>query len=1326
MRRAFWILVTPLIGATLFWLFTSRILEPRLEAWALAKIQNYSHPDMPLKIQAESLRIRFFKPSISLERIRILPEGELSQIIPSVEVGSVRVFVDFFQLLGGRFLLSAVVVESPEIEIFIDPLLESDSPPKALPIDAIFAQTELLPLQRLVLQNLQIKLSSKKLKLDGTIQSGDLLISNMGKSLTAKTSLPSLELQLADVGSFTGSLDSHLFLNRQSLRILQLGLRLNKSELLLRGEITPISQAPLRPAGVLSLTSKIDLSQLYDELQRFRPDLHLPNFSGELNLEAETRFDGRKNIKGKADLKTTQVEVDSFTLGDAQIKGEFSEEDIQLSEIKIAHPAGNAIITKTKVSLNDPYKFKTRISLPTLDMQKLFHSLDLKNIPVGMALKGDVPCEGQILPEIQVDCSSVTLAAEKIWVKSDNNARGTAILDLDSMEAQGRFSLTAQAIGYSADLKLGQSLGSSEGTIDFDDGFKIAFKTNKLQFEDVKNLANLKLQGATALEGSTSGNSDFAVFSMDLQTKDFIFEDFTLGDVATKLSFKKSVMNFDAISGVINKTNYQGQLRLDLNADADQEALSGNFTVPSAELADLAQVFTHVYRPPLEVSGQGAVKVKVAGPLNFWKMNYHLESAFKDVLVGPESFDRLVFNVKAENGNIATEKVFLSKGESVLEMKGGISAEQVLNLNADAKNWNLEQLDSIGRINNSITGKLNFSAEFKNPVSQPQITMKGNIADTRFEEQEIPNSNFIFKIDRDTFGAQLSLFGNRVQSEFRLPFEKGKAPLDIKVTTNDWNFSALLGLIGGANLAAEYNSSLTSNINLRSESGEFFKASGSMTIDDFSLKRGDLSFKNQGSIEVTSRNGNLTIKNFDLAGPKSILQVRGENFDAQDLSLAVNLQTDMRLLQIFTPFLEDLGGTVQLSTKISGSLKKPQILGNLNTQNAFLKLKGFPHPFERLSLEVVFSQSKVLINSIRGNIAGGTLVGDGGILINGIKDLPTSVRLRLEGVTFNVPDRVRSTGQADLIFSGNWFPFTLSGSFLVASALIDKEFTEEDGSPAGVKQSFYLPKVIKEARFEPLLLDLQLVLEKNIIVKNSLIDGSVAGNIKVKGPPGNPILVGRITTDRKTQLIFKDKIFEIQNGLIDFNDPDEINPKIYINAQSRIDEYDVSLIAQGAAKSFSIRLSSVPPLPEQEIISLIALGVTSSALDQNVQSGRQAEQLGAEIGGAVLTKPINKQLESVTGFNLSVSSQYDSTRNISVPKITLSRRMSERVKVSGSRPVRDTQSYDLKLEYLINNNITAVGSFESRGVEDSSTFQQTQPASQSIFGLDLEFKREFK
>ncbi|XGC79712.1 translocation/assembly module TamB domain-containing protein [Bdellovibrio bacteriovorus] len=1321
MKRAFWILITPIAGFLVLYLLGTKVVGPKLEAWTLHKVQSYSDQELPVSIRAGKLQLKLFKPSLIVEDIEIGAKGDLARSVQKVHIKGLRVFLDFFQLLVGKVKLSAVVVESPEVVLDIDPFLEDDTPPKELPIDMIFDQLEKLPLQRVFLQNLSLKVSSKKLKFATEIQSGDLLLNNMAKNITAKINLPALTASYDGISNLEGSLDSHLYLTRQSLRIIQLGLRLDSSELYARGELTRIKKVTIKPSGVLDISGKVNLQDLYQEIKKIRPGLKIPTLAGQVNLDVETRFDGLKNLRGKADLTTRAVVVDKFELGDARIQGDYQDNVVTLSELRAHHPAGEAVLTKSQITLDGNFPFTTKLHFDW-ELQKLFESLDLASIPVGMDLKADVPCEGQIYPSLQVTCSNVNLNAENLWVKSGMAKTDDYILELVSMGAKGQFKVTPQNIAYAAKVTVGNSNGTSDGVIDFAQGFKINFKTDKLDMKDIKNLSNLKIEGSASIDGSTSGDSQAAIFDMKMNAREFTFEGFYLGNLISTLHYRDGNLAFEDVAGAVNKTQYLGDLTVRFNS----KTLEGDFTAPTADLNDIALIFSKIYELPVSIQGIGSAKAKVSGPLDFWKMNYQLQSAFKKVSIGPETFDQLQFNVSAVNGNMNTDKVQLTRGLSALTLQGGISSDQVMNLYADGKNWKLEESDSISKVNSNISGNLNFAAELKDNVKSPQILAKGAITDTYFEEQEIPNSNFIFRINRDFLNTQVSLFGDKVQSEFQYPFEKGRAPLLIKLNTNDWNFSSLLGLIGGINLANEYNSSLTTHVDLRSESGDLFKSSGKVTVQNLSLKRGTMSFANKAPIEIIANNGALTIRNFTLEGPQNRLQIRGEDFTADNLNVAVNLEADMRLLQIFLPFLEDLGGPINLSTTVSGKITKPAILGNFNANHAFIKIKGFPHPIERLSTEVVFSQSRIIINGIKAQIAGGTLTGDGSIQINGIKDLPTSIRLRMENVTFNVPDKIRTSGNADMLFSGRWFPFTLSGTYHVANALVEKEFTEDGGTVAGVKQSVYLPKVIREGRFEPVVLDLQIILDRNIIVKNSLLDGSVTGNIQVKGPPGNPVLLGRINMDRKSKLIFKDKIFEVQNGVVEFNDPNEINPNLYISAQSRIDEYDITLIAQGPAKNVGIRLTSIPPLPEQDIISLIALGVTSSTKEQNLTSRQQAEQLGVEIGGAVLAKPISKQLESTLGLNLQVTSEYDSTRNISVPKITLSRRLSERVKVSGSRPVGDNQSYDLKLEYLINNNITAVGSFENRGIEENTTIQTVQPAAQSIFGLDLEFKREFK
>jgi translocation and assembly module TamB len=94
---------------------------------------------------------------------------------------------------------------------------------------------------------------------------------------------------------------------------------------------------------------------------------------------------------------------------------------------------------------------------------------------------------------------------------------------------------------------------------------------------------------------------------------------------------------------------------------------------------------------------------------------------------------------------------------------------------------------------------------------------------------------------------------------------------------------------------------------------------------------------------------------------------------------------------------------------------------------------------------------------------------------------------------------------------------------------------------------------------------------------------------------------------------------------------------------------------------------------------------------------------------------------------LQISNQYDDTKGAAVQKITISRKINEKVNASASRMQGKQTSTEVKLQYKINNNVSAIGSYETRSSEeDTSTSGQDQGKSQSIFGLDLEYKRDFK
>ncbi|MFN9065704.1 MAG: translocation/assembly module TamB domain-containing protein, partial [Bdellovibrionales bacterium] len=325
----------------------------------------------------------------------------------------------------------------------------------------------------------------------------------------------------------------------------------------------------------------------------------------------------------------------------------------------------------------------------------------------------------------------------------------------------------------------------------------------------------------------------------------------------------------------------------------------------------------------------------------------------------------------------------------------------------------------------------------------------------------------------------------------------------------------------------------------------------------------------------------------------------------------------------------------------------------------------------------------------------------------------------------NIPTGVKTRGDADISFTGRKFPYLLGVNYRIKSNLVEMNFGNEQNN-ATKRRNEYLPQNLKEQIQEPIELDLQLTLEKPLMIKNSLLDAQASGNLSVKGYPSNPILIGQLKSLKGSQLFFKDKPFQIQSANIQFSDPLKINPELYISAQTRVDIYDITLLIQGTASDPTIRLSSVPPLSDNDLTSLLALGVTSSKLAEVKSETQQDQTVNEVFAAAFQSTGLSKKVQSVTGFNVQLSNSFDTTRNISVPKFTVSRKINKRTNATVAFPVTgDQKTPEGKIQYNITDTFSINGSYETRKFDQNSTNIE-QREIPSILGVDLEFSREFK
>lgn len=1319
LKRIFWILITPTV---LFFLLVGAFqyfIWPPLSDWIKQEISRTTRNETPFIVSVENLDWKIFKPTLVFSKVKIQTQGELKEIVPELEISEVRAQMDPFQLLTGRLGFSLLEVEGPNFKLNMDPLLDAPSSSKELPLTQLFKTLSLVPIQRLLIKDIQLAAKSEKNKFEIQIKEGQLGFLLQPSRLQIKLKLDQAHIQ-GRLGQLPFKVNSLFQLSPTQLKILEFQTEVDKNSFLVEGDLNQFQLIQIQPQVQLKFKTNLFLNSLGNILKTHPQFKKIPTMDGQLSAEGNIQTSSLEQLKGDFKINSKDLKIENFDLGSTMIDGQFKNQSVIIKKLEANHPAGHALLHDTQLTFDSEMNFKTQVEVSELDLQKLFLSLDLKNIPVELLINGNLPCQGQI-KNFNLTCEGL-LRGRKLHVNSSGNMKGTPIVEIEEFSTKGTVSVDLEKVKYNAQIQLSNNSGESQGEIKYSEGFKISYRSPEVHFQNIKNLGNLKFEGSVAVEGATEGNSDAATFYVNAQAKDFVFENYQLGQMTTVVNYEKGHLYLKNITGLMSQSTYQGQL--DINFQ--KEDILGLMEFPQLNLKDVTTAFQRIYQFPLEVQGAGQARIRFEGPLDFWRLSYRLESEFKNGKISNDSFSDLKFNVSALDGNIRADNVQIRKNESEVTVTGSISSQKKFSLSAVGNNIKLEESESMNTLNNQIFGRLDLTAKLEGPLTDPQFSWRAQINETIIDEQEMPPTDFDGQLTKNQFNLRANLFGEKIKSEIQWPMSENAVPLKIKFKSKDWNFTQWIGLFDKSFVKGEYSSYLTGEVDLSSQNGDLFQSTGEVQIVNFFMQRGPLFLQNQGPALAQFENGKIKLKNFVFQGTDNTFNVSGENFTLYNMDIQIKGSLELRLLHMLFPFFEDIGGPLKLTTSLSGPLFKPQILGTADLRNVYFRFKGFPHTIEKINAEVLFSHSKVLIQNIRGQLGGGSLSGQGELTINGLRDLPTSLKIQAENMSLQVPEKVRTNGSADLLLSGNWFPFTISGTYNVNSALVDKEFGEDEKLVSSTLQVNYLPKALQETNFEPILLNLQVNLERNIEIKNSLLNGLVTGQIQVTGPPTNPLLFGKINIEKTAKLNIKDKIFELQTGNLIFNNPKEINPELYLTGSARVEEYDINLLVQGTAKSPLIRLTSLPPLSEKDIFTLLALGATSTQLEQKSQSASYSEQAGYEIGAAVLSKTaLAKNLQSRLGVDFQITSSFDSKSNAFVRKAVFRKKLTKKINVSYSAPIRDSKTSDsgtseAKLEYSINKNLSTNLSIENSS-EESSNKEKS-----SILGLDLEFRRDFR
>src|SRR5437764_9923956 len=109
-------------------------------------------------------------------------------------------------------------------------------------------------------------------------------------------------------------------------------------------------------------------------------------------------------------------------------------------------------------------------------------------------------------------------------------------------------------------------------------------------------------------------------------------------------------------------------------------------------------------------------------------------------------------------------------------------------------------------------------------------------------------------------------------------------------------------------------------------------------------------------------------------------------------------------------------------------------------------------------------------------------------------------------------------------------------------------------------------------------------------------------NLRVRGTWEHPILLGHIHI-LSGDLYFAGNRYRVSRGDLNFSNPFRLDPVLNVEATTTIQQYEITLNFNGPASKLTLAYRSDPPLPTDDIITLLALGQTTAESAANRGAG---------------------------------------------------------------------------------------------------------------------------
>jgi autotransporter translocation and assembly factor TamB len=283
-----------------------------------------------------------------------------------------------------------------------------------------------------------------------------------------------------------------------------------------------------------------------------------------------------------------------------------------------------------------------------------------------------------------------------------------------------------------------------------------------------------------------------------------------------------------------------------------------------------------------------------------------------------------------------------------------------------------------------------------------------------------------------------------------------------------------------------------------------------------------------------------------------------------------------------------------------------------------------------------FTGDALTIQQFSGELSGGKFAVTGGVRFPKLTQPTVDLQLKADSALIARNDTLTARANADIKVTGPFASANVTGAVSMTNSHFLKNIDlipiglpgRPAPEPPSARPEFSFP----EPPFRDWKFDVAIRTKDPVGIRGNLATGGATADLKLTGTGLRPELQGTVRLENVEATLPFSRL-QVSYGFLYFDPSDSMNPRIDLQGTSVIRDYTVRVYVYGTLDAPETIFTSEPPLAQEEIISLIATGVTRAELsgNSNVLAGRAGMLLVQQLYRKIFKK--GEATQSNTVFN---------------------------------------------------------------------------------------------